>query len=70
MAISRGRVSPWAGMPSSVLSWLAAMMIAEAEMKPEITGWLRKFARKPRRSTPSTSNISPDSNASTRAAVQ
>ena len=29
-------------------------------MKPEITGWLRKLARKPRRNSPISSRISPD----------
>jgi hypothetical protein len=33
-------------------------------MKPLITGWLRKLARKPIRSRPSTNSSTPDSSAS------
>ncbi len=40
----------------------------EALMKPEITGWLRKFARKPRRSTAMSSSTAPESSASSMAA--
>ncbi len=36
---------------------------------PEITGWLRKFAIKPCHKTPMANRISPDSVASTRAAL-
>ena len=39
-------------------------------MKPEITGWLRKLARKPRRSRPMAHSIRPDSRASAIAADQ
>ena len=37
-------------------------------MKPAITGWLRKFARKPRRITPITVSKAPDINANVPAA--
>lgn len=37
-------------------------------MKPEITGWLRKLARKPRRSSAISSRKAPDSAASNSAA--
>ena len=50
-------------------SWLVAMMIPDAVMNPEITGWLRKLARKPSFSAPIAVSISPDSNASAIAAV-
>ena len=39
-------------------------------MKPEITGWLRKLARKPRRSTPMSSSMAPERNASVMATAQ
>ena len=45
-----------------------AISSPEAVMKPEITGWLRKFARKPRRNTPRRSRKTPESSASTMAA--
>ena len=44
------------------------MMTALAVMKPEITGWLRKFARKPSRATPMTMSIRPERSARTIAA--
>ena len=56
-------------MPSRSFSWLAAIRMPEAEMKPAITGWLRKFARNPSLSTPSAISISPDSSASATAAA-
>ena len=40
-----------------------------AVMKPAITGWDRKLARKPSRSTPSSSRITPDRKASVIAAA-
>lgn len=39
-------------------------------MKPEITGWLSRFARKPRRAMPSARRQSPDSAASVIAAAR
>ncbi|MNN77051.1 hypothetical protein D3C81_1934830 [compost metagenome] len=55
-------------MPRMCLSWPRAMSRPEALMKPEITGWLRKLARKPRRSTAISSSMAPESMASSRAA--
>ena len=63
------RLCPLAGTPRMCFSWLAAMIRPEAVMKPEITGWLRKFARKPSRSRPMAVSIRPDSSASTIAAA-
>ena len=37
-------------------------------MKPEMTGWLRKFARNPSRSSPMASSRSPETRASAMAA--
>ena len=65
---SAGRVSPWASMPRMYLSWLSAIRMPEAVMKPEMTGWLRKFAKKPSRSNPMTISSSPDTMASAMAA--
>ena len=45
-----------------------AISSPEAERKPPMTGWLRKLAKKPRRSMPMAVSISPDSSASTSAA--
>jgi hypothetical protein len=53
-----------------VFSWPAAISNADAEMKPEITGWLRKLARKPSLNTPISSSTSPESSASVIAALQ
>ena len=39
--------------------------MAEALMKPAITGWLKKLARKPSRNTPINISIRPDNSAST-----
>ena len=52
------------------MSCPTAMSNAEAVMKPEVTGWLRKWARKPSRSAPITNSIRPDRKASVIAAVQ
>ena len=52
------------------MSWPAAISSAEAVMKPEITGWLRKWARKPRRSRPIATSIAPDRKASVIATAQ
>ena len=41
---------------------------ADAVRKPDTTGWLRKLARKPSRSTPITTSMRPDSAASVSAA--
>jgi hypothetical protein len=35
------------------LSWLTAIRMPEAVMKPAMTGWLRKLARKPSQQAPS-----------------
>ena len=64
------RLWPSARTPISVFSWLAVISSADAVMKPEITGWLRKLARKPSRSRPMASSITPDMKASVRAAAQ
>ena len=40
------------------------MTMPEAVINPEITGWLRKLARKPSRITPMTVSIRPDITAS------
>ena len=53
-----------------VFIWLAAMSKPEAEIKPEITGWLKKFARKPRRNKPMSRSMPPDKNASVIATCQ
>ena len=42
-------------------------MIAAAEVNPDSTGWLRKFASRPNRSAPSASRTSAARNASTSA---
>ena len=39
-----------------------AISTAEPVMKPLMTGWLRKYARKPSRIAPKASSITPDSN--------
>jgi hypothetical protein len=52
------------------LSWLAAIRMPDAVMKPEITGWLKRLARKPRRATPSARRKSPESPASAIAAAR
>ena len=56
-------------MPKIALSWLVAMMMPEAVMNPETTGWESRLARKPSLSTPISSRKSPESSASTRAAA-
>ena len=45
-------------------SWLAAIWMPEAVMKPEMTGWLRKLARKPSRRSPMASSSNPEMAAS------
>jgi hypothetical protein len=62
-------VWPSAGTPRTCLSWLAAIRMPEAVMKPAITGWLRKFARNPSLKTPSTTRKPPDRKASVSAAA-
>ena len=61
---------PSAFTPIRVLSWLAAISRPEAEMKPEITGWLKKLARKPSRSSPMSNSIAPDRKARVMATAQ
>ena len=39
-------------------------------MNPEITGWLRKLAKNPRRRTPINSSMAPDKNAKVTAGAQ
>jgi hypothetical protein len=67
-ASSSTSVWPSARIPSSVLSWLAAINTADAVMKPLTTGWLRKLARKPSLRKPIASSIAPDSSARASAA--
>ena len=55
-------------MPSTGASWPAAIWMPEAVMKPEMTGWLRKFARNPSRSSPMATSSSPEIMASAMAA--
>ena len=62
------RLSPDAVMPRMCLSWLAAMIMPLAVMKPEITGCDRKLAMKPNRNTPIISRKAPDRKASVIAA--
>ena len=45
------------------------MMIPVAVIKPAITGWDRKFAKKPSRNKPRASKIKPDRNANVIAAA-
>ena len=52
------------------LSWLIAIRMPDAVMNPEITGWLRKFARKPSRNTDIAIRTMPDRNASVIAAIR
>ena len=68
-AIICGRVWPPAPMPRTWPSWLVAIRMPDAVMKPAITGCDRKFARKPSFSTPITTRIAPDSPASVSAAA-
>ncbi len=63
---SPGNACPLVWMPRSGPSWLVAIMMAEAVMNPEITGWLRKLARKPIRAAAMPSRISPERKASVR----
>ena len=53
-----------------VFNWLKAISKPEAEIKPEITGWLKKFAKKPSRNKPMMSNMPPDKNAKVMATCQ
>ena len=57
---SSGRLSPWPGMPRICRAWLRAIMIPDAVMKPDTTGWDRKLAMKPKRRIPMTSSINPE----------
>ncbi len=65
---SSNTVCPWACTPIICLNWLKAISNPEALIKPEITGWLRKLAKKPKRNTAISSKITPDSAASSMAA--
>ena len=53
-----------------VFNWLSAINKPEAEMKPEMTGWLKKLAKKPKRSKPMSNNMPPDKNAKVMATCQ
>ena len=53
-----------------VLIWLKAISKPEAEMNPEITGWLKKLAKKPNLKNPMTSSMPPDKNANVMATCQ
>ena len=64
-----GRVSPSALMPRMYFTWLAAIRMPDAVMKPEMTGCDRKLAMKPRRKMPMASNMAPERKASTTAAA-
>src|SRR5690554_3106778 len=64
-----GRLVPEILRPNKEPSCPTAMRMAEAVTKPEITGWLRKFAIKPRRNRPIRHRISPETKASVTAAV-
>ncbi len=65
-----GQVSPPALTPRMCLSWLVAIRMPLAEMNPLMTGCDSRLARKPSRSRPSTTSITPDSAASVIAASQ
>ena len=64
------KLCPSALTPKITLSWPAAINRAEAVMNPEMTGWLRKLAKKPKRNKPMTSNMAPDRNAKVMATPQ
>ena len=64
---SSKKCAPSTFTPSSTFNCPAAISKAEAVMKPEITGWLRKCARKPQRSSPITSSMAPERKASVKA---
>ena len=49
--------------PKMVFIWLRAISNPDAEIKPEMTGWLRKLARKPKRNRPMVRSMPPDKNA-------
>ena len=53
-----------------VFNWLVAIKTAEAEMKPEITGWLKKLAKNPSFKIPMTMSMQPDMNAKVMATAQ
>ncbi len=55
--------------PARCFNWLAAIRMPDAVINPDMTGWLRKLAITPKRSTPMTKSIAPDSSASTAAAA-
>ena len=56
--------APTMRTPRMYCSWPIAISTAEPVMKPLMTGWLRKYARKPRRNTPNASSITPEIRAS------
>ena len=53
-----------------VFNWLSAINKPDAEMNPEMTGWLKKLAKKPKRSKPMINNMPPDKNAKVMATCQ
>ena len=64
------KLCPSAFTPMMVFNWLSAINKPEAEMKPEMTGWLKKLAKKPKRSKPMSNNMPPDKNAKVMATCQ
>ena len=56
-------------MPRMFFNWLAAMIMPVADIKPAITGWDKKFAKKPSRNKPRASKIRPERNANVIAAA-
>lgn len=66
--VSKTSVPP-ALTPSRCFTCPTAMSTAEPEIKPLITGWLRKLARKPSRNTPNSSNMPPESSDSSMASA-
>ena len=68
-ASSSVMVSPWPWMPRIWRSWLRPIIMPEAVMNPDTTGWDKKLARKPKRNSPITNSISPEISAMATAAV-
>jgi len=63
-----GQLSPPASIPTICLTWLVAMRMPLAVMKPLMTGCERRLARNPSRSRPRTVSMTPDRAASVTAA--
>ena len=62
------KLCPAISMPKTCFIWLSAMINALAVINPDITGWLRKLARNPKRAKPIAIRIRPEMSASTIAA--